>query len=189
MATELERALPQTRTPARRRSLTERWAHSEHARGLLLIGVFKLSKTVLSVALGVGALHLMNHDLAGLALRALDAMRIDPESRLVSLVVAKADLIGNQQLRHFSIVTFCYAGLCLIEGTGLLLEKRWAEYFTITLTILALPLEGYEIAKHATMLKVAVLLINVLVVIYLAWLLRRKTRTEEQGTRDQGEAN
>jgi uncharacterized membrane protein (DUF2068 family) len=161
-----------------------RWNHSEHARGLLLIGVFKLTKATLSIALGVGALRLLHRDVAEFVLRALDALRIDPERHIVALIMHKADLINNHQLRQFSIVTFCYAGLCLIEGTGLMLEKRWAEYFTVTLTAALLPWECYEIAKHFTGVRVVVLFINIAVLVYLAWLLRRKRRSEkaeEQG--------
>ncbi len=117
---------------------------AEHNRGLLLIGLFKLSKATLSVALGVGALKLLHHDFPVVVLHVTDALRIDPESQLVGLLMSKADLVGAKQLRHFSFLTFGYAVLCLIEGTGLVLEKRWAEYFTVTLTTLALPWECYR---------------------------------------------
>ncbi|HEX4154893.1 MAG TPA: DUF2127 domain-containing protein [Acidobacteriaceae bacterium] len=154
----------------------ERWTHSEHARGLLLIGLFKLSKAVLSVALGVGALKLMHHDIGNVVLRVSDALRIDPENHLVWLLTYKADLIGSHELRRFSILTFAYAVVCLVEGTGLVLEKRWAEYFTLFLTLLGLPWEGYELARHTTMLRVGLLVINLAVLAYLVWLLRRRRR-------------
>jgi uncharacterized membrane protein (DUF2068 family) len=179
MASGLDRAAPAEKASSgSARSLTARWAHSEHARGLLLIGLFKLTKAVLSVALGVGALRLLHRDVAEFILRALDALRIDPERHIVALIMRKADLINNHQLRQFSIVTFCYAGLCLIEGTGLLLEKRWAEYFTVTLTTALLPWECYEMAKHFTAVRIVFLLLNLLVLVYLIWLLRRKQRSE-----------
>lgn len=152
--------------------------HSEHSRGLLLIGLFKLSKALLSIALGVGALKLMHHDLATVVLRVSDVLKIDPESRLVALLMSKADLIGAPQLRHFSALTFTYAVVCLIEGTGLMLEKRWAEYFTVSLTILALPWECFELAKEVTPIRVALLIINLIVLAYLIWLLRRQRRRE-----------
>jgi uncharacterized membrane protein (DUF2068 family) len=154
------------------------WVHSEHSGGLLLIGLFKLSKAVLSVVLGVGALKLLHHDLGVVVLRVSDVLKIDPESRVVALLMSKADLIGAPQLRHFSALTFTYAALCLIEGTGLMLEKRWAEYFTVTLTVLALPWECFELSKEVTSVRVALLLINLIVLAYLVWLLRRQRRRE-----------
>jgi uncharacterized membrane protein (DUF2068 family) len=152
--------------------------HSDHKRGLVLIGIFKLSKAVLSVALGVGALKLLHHDLGSVILHIADALRIDPESHLIGILMIKADLINPRDLRHFSMITFAYAIVCLVEGTGLVLEKRWAEYFTVTLTSLALPLECYELFKEFTPLRLALLVVNLLVVVYLVWLLRRQLRRE-----------
>jgi uncharacterized membrane protein (DUF2068 family) len=152
--------------------------HHEHRRGLLLIGLFKLSKAVFSVALGVGALKLLHHDVTSVVLHIADALKIDPESHLIGLLMIKADLISATELRRFSVITFSYAAVCLVEGTGLVLEKRWAEYFTVTLTSLALPLECFELYKESTPLRVGLLLVNLLVVAYLVWLLRRQFRRE-----------
>ena len=152
--------------------------HSDHKRGLLLIGIFKLTKAVLSVALGVGALKLLHHDLGSVILHIADALRIDPESHLIGILMIKADLINPRDLRHFSMITFAYAVVCVVEGTGLVLEKRWAEYFTVTLTALALPLECFELAKEFTPLRLGLLVVNLLVVVYLVWLLRRQFRRE-----------
>lgn len=155
-----------------------RWLHSEHSSGLLLIGLFKLSKALLSIALGVGALKLVHHDLGVVVLRISDILKIDPESRFVALLMSRADLIGAPQLRHFSALTFTYAAICLVEGTGLMLEKRWAEYFTVSLTVLALPWECFELAKEVTAVRVALLIINLIVLAYLVWLLRRQRRRD-----------
>jgi uncharacterized membrane protein (DUF2068 family) len=156
------------------RSAHPRRSSPEHRRGLLLIGLFKLSKAALSVALGVGALKLLHHDIASVVLHVTDVLKIDPENRLVGFVMTRADLIGAPQLKHFSLLTFTYAALCLIEGTGLMLEKRWAEYFTLTLTILALPWECFELYKEFTIPRITLLIVNLAVLAYLVWLLRRQ---------------
>jgi uncharacterized membrane protein (DUF2068 family) len=158
-------------------SLWARWSHSEHARGLLLIGLFKVSKAVLSAVLGIAALKLMHHDIPVLVLRVIDILRIDPENRFVNLLLEKADLISSHELRRFSIITFSYAVVCLVEGTGLMLEKRWAEYFTVTLTVMGLPWESYEMLKHFTAPRITLLVLNLLVLGYLVWLLRRKRQS------------
>jgi uncharacterized membrane protein (DUF2068 family) len=152
--------------------------HSDHRRGLLLIGLFKLTKAALSIALGVGALKLLHHDVASVVLRVADALKIDPENHLIGLLMIKADVISAKELRRFSIITFSYAAVCLVEGTGLMLEKRWAEYFTVTLTALALPLECFELYKEFTLPRVGLLLVNLLVLAYLVWLLRRQFRRD-----------
>jgi uncharacterized membrane protein (DUF2068 family) len=85
--------------------------------------------------------------------------------------------LDSRKLRELSAGTFCYAGLFLTEGTGLLLRKRWAEYFTTITTASLLPLEFYELARHITLAKCAVAAINIAIVIYLASNLRRAKRT------------
>jgi len=54
-----------------------------------------------------------------------------------------------------------------VEAIGLWLAKRWAEYLTFVSTTVLLPLEIYEIANKASVLKVIGFLINVAVVVYL----------------------
>lgn len=71
--------------------------------------------------------------------------------------------------------TFVYAALLLTEGTGLLLRKRWAEYFTIITTACLIPLEVYEIVRRVTAVKTAILIINFAIVAYLIARVRRGT--------------
>jgi uncharacterized membrane protein (DUF2068 family) len=146
----------------------------EHARGLLLVGLFKLSKALFFGFLGAMALHLIHQNFGDLVMRVVDALPIDPESHLVSIVMDKADLVGGHQLRQAGMFSFAYAGLCVIEGAGLITRQGWAEYFTVILTTAALPWEGYELMRHYALYKVGVLLVNVAVLLYLLWVLKGK---------------
>ena len=60
---------------------------------------------------------------------------------------------------------------------GLWLRKRWGEWATIIITSTLLPLEVYEIYRHLTWIRVAILLINVGIVIYLIWRIRTAEAT------------
>jgi len=51
--------------------------------------------------------------------------------------------------------------------------KRWAEYLTVVATASLIPFELWEIARHFTWLKVGALGVNVAIVCYLIYLLRR----------------
>ena len=79
------------------------------------------------------------------------------------------DLISGHQLRQVSLLTCGYALLSLVEGTGLVLEKTWAEYLTLTLTICFLPWEVFELIRDATPARWSVLITNMLVLAYLLW--------------------
>ena len=157
-----------------------------HTRGLLLVGLFKLSKAVLFASLAVASLHLADHNLGDLVMQVTDKLAVDPEGNFVNLLMDKADRIGAHQLRQFGLAAFCYSVLCLVEGTGLMLEKVWAEYITVILTVIALPWEIYELFERASIFRVGLLLINVAVLLYLLWILKRKREWE---ARNQSQAS
>jgi uncharacterized membrane protein (DUF2068 family) len=147
-----------------------------HDRGLVVIGVFKLFKGLLFILLGIGALKLIHKDIADVVMRWLIDMRFDPESKFVNLVLDKVAMLDEHRLRLISIAIFCYAGLDFIEGTGLVLEKTWAEFLTLILTASFLPWEFFEILRHPTWVKAVLTLVNVVVVVYLVFYVKRQLR-------------
>jgi uncharacterized membrane protein (DUF2068 family) len=60
-----------------------------------------------------------------------------------------------------------YAVLETLEGVGLWLGRRWAEYLTFLATILLLPIEVYELSNQVSVLKVVTMVINVVIAVYL----------------------
>jgi uncharacterized membrane protein (DUF2068 family) len=152
--------------------------HRSHDRGLLLIGLFKLAKAIFFFCIGVGAIHLLHKDLEDEVMRLAVRFKFDPESRFISLLLDKVDLIDAHRLREISVATFAYSALALTEGVGLLLEKVWAEYLTLILTISFLPWELYELFRRPDWFRANLLLINLAVLAYLVWLLRRKRSSE-----------
>ena len=93
-------------------------------------------------------IHLLHKDLGDEVTRLALKLRFDPESRLVALLLEKVDLIDAHRLKQISVATFGYSALALTEGIGLLLEKVWAEYLTLILTMSFLPWELYELVRQ-----------------------------------------
>lgn len=155
---------------------TEQQRPAHHDRGLLLIGLFKLGKALLFFCIGVGAVHFLHKDLEDAVMQAATALRFDTESHFVELLMRKVDLITPHRLREIGLATFAYSALALTEGVGLLLEKVWAEYLTLILTIAFLPWEGYELVERTNLFRVGLMGLNLLVLVYLVWLLRQKGR-------------
>ena len=145
-------------------------------RWLLLIAVFKLIKGILLVAAGIGALRLLHRDVADVVERWIDVLRVDPDNRFIHSVLVKVLTVNDRSLKEISAGTFAYAALFLTEGTGLLLRKRWAQYFTIIVTGSFLPLEVYELMLHASVAKLLVILLNVAIIGYLVVRLRRENK-------------
>ncbi|MGI9071009.1 MAG: DUF2127 domain-containing protein [Bryobacteraceae bacterium] len=142
--------------------------------GILLIGLFKLLKGLLLVAVGIGALKLLHKNVAEVISHWVYILRVDPESRFFHGTVSKLFSVTPKQLKALSVGTFFYAALLLTEGIGLLMRKHWAEYFTVITTSGLIPLEIYELAKHLSWSKVIILLVNIAIVGYLIARLRKR---------------
>ncbi len=144
-----------------------------HGRGLRLIAAFKLLKGLALLALGIGALNLLHKDVEAIVVHWITIFQVDPHSHYLQVLLAKLSILDDRRLKELSVGTFIYSALFMTEGIGLALGKRWAEYLTIMSTAYLLPLELYEIAKHTTVGKVIALVINLAVVAYLIFELRR----------------
>jgi uncharacterized membrane protein (DUF2068 family) len=141
---------------------------------LILIGSFKLLKALLLIAVGIGAIRFLHKDLAGTVTHWTQVLGVDPDNRYIHRLLLRLFRITPKQLKELSVGTFLYAGLFATEGVGLLLRKRWAEYFTIVTTTGLIPLEIFELARHFTVTRLVVLLVNVLIVWYLVKRVRSR---------------
>lgn len=126
--------------------------------------------------MGVGAVKLLHKDLAFEVERWANIFRVDPNNRYIYRLLEKVLTLDVRKLKELSVGTFFYSALLLTEGTGLLLGKRWAEYFTIIATASFIPLEVYEITRRVSSPRIIVLLLNVAVVVYLVIEVRRNRK-------------
>jgi uncharacterized membrane protein (DUF2068 family) len=156
----------------------------QHNQWLILIAAFKLAQALLFVVIGVGALKLLHQDIGDLLTAAAEHLRFNPESRFVNFVLDKASLVDDRLLRRIGAAVFIYAGLDLIEGIGLYLEKAWAEYLTLVITASFLPLEIFEVCRRLTLVRVGLLGVNALVFFYLfkVVIVRAKSAEVSQGS-------
>lgn len=139
-----------------------------------MIGAMKLLKGVGLVVLGVGVLSLQHRDAAEAVRQWLEFLRFDSHARLVEELIAKIGGIDHHTMRKLGIGTLVYAAVFGTEGVGLLLGQTWAEYMTTLVTISFLPIEGYELITHPSLMKALVTVANIAIVIYLVFEIRRR---------------
>lgn len=157
---------------------------AEHHRWLELIGILKVLQALFFVALGFGLLKLLHRDLFLFALHTVEALHLDPDRLLIANLLDKISLITDHRMKQLCAVVFLYALVDCVEGVGLILEQRWAEYLTLVLTIALLPLEFFKLMHHPNHWTVSLLIANILIVIYLFWLVRpvrRNAKPEPAG--------
>ena len=144
--------------------------------GLLAIAIFKLAKSAFFFCVGLGLFHLLHRDLSEAAQRLALALHFEPEWRITALLTEKITLLDPKKLRDLGFFAFAYSAIALTEGVGLFLEKVWAEYLTLSLTVMFLPWELYELMRRPTWIRLGLLVINLLVLAYLLWILDRKKK-------------
>ena len=154
-------------------------------RGELILRVFAVERFLRFLILGAAAYGVwrFTYDRAGLqraynhALPAIRALYQDlgfniSHSKLLPFIL-HSFTHTSRWLTLVAIALAVYALLELAESAGLWLATRWGEYLATVATSAFLPLEVWELAKgHITWLKVAALVINLLLVIYLIWTRR-----------------
>jgi uncharacterized membrane protein (DUF2068 family) len=147
---------------------------SSNDRLLRMIAVFKFLKAAMLIALGIGAFRLLHRDIGSLLEHWTEVLGVDPDNRFVDAVLSKLSDLRPEQIGKLGLGSFLYAGLFLAEGTGLWLQKRWGEWLTVIITGSLVPVELYEIYRHPSAVKVAVLVVNLGILGYLIQHIRTK---------------
>jgi uncharacterized membrane protein (DUF2068 family) len=70
-------------------------------------------------------------------------------------------------LREASGLLMLYGLIEFVEGVGLWLGRRWAEYLAVVATSAFLPVEIYELTEKLSWFKIATLALNVVAVLYI----------------------
>jgi uncharacterized membrane protein (DUF2068 family) len=146
---------------------------------LRTIALYKLVKVVLLLGVAYGELRLRDASLAAKLLSWAQARPYGLEHRIVGQLLEWFGSLSVSRIHALRIVTLVYAAVFAVEGVGLWLEKRWAEWLTTIITASLIPLEAWEIILRPTIGKALILLANVAVVAYLIWHVR-KTQAQRQ---------
>lgn len=144
----------------------------EHDAFIKVIIVERLVKSVVLISLAIGLLVAGEKGwLATWADSAQDQLNLNVGHSLITrLLLRLLVYVGNfSQVDLIAIAAIGYALLESTEGVGLAMRRRWAEYLTVIATGALIPYETYEVVHHVTLFKVGALLLNVVVVGYLAY--------------------
>jgi len=141
-------------------------------RALQWIAAFKLLKAALLLIVAAAALRLLKPGMLELFVQYLHHFPLAQGYRPVSHLVDQVADLSPHNLKFVAGLAVAYAVLYLVEGIGLWMRKRWAEYFTTIVTASLIPFEVYELFRGVSIGKVAAVAINVAIVVYLICVLR-----------------
>jgi uncharacterized membrane protein (DUF2068 family) len=150
-------------------STTQRRAHRAGLRtvafwealkgGLALLGAYVFIRMIRrDVDFTEAAEHVLFH------------LHINPQHRWTQQFLHAAGKVSSTNIAMIMSIAVVYAALRFIEGYGLWRQRVWAEWLAIVSGCIYLPFEIYQVIRHANELHWVILGINILVVLYIAWV-------------------
>ena len=122
---------------------------------------------------GFGLLSLLHRDVRRIAESLVTRLHIDPERHFAGIFLNAAARVTDVHLWALAALAVAYSALRWIEAWGLWFERRWASWLGAASGAVYVPIEVYELCRRPGAIKAVTLALNVAVVGYLIWTLRR----------------
>ncbi len=132
------------------------------------IALYHLLKATFFFGLGFGLLHLLHQDIANLINDYLvEPFKLAPDGKIIKGLLDWTSTLTPHWLLLISYLFICYGSIFTLEGVGLYLRKRWAEFMVAIVVSSLLPFEIYEIFLSIAWWKILLLLGNIFIVTFL----------------------
>lgn len=141
-----------------------------HLQGLRAVAVVEIAKGLGAIAFGLWILTFRHKDLGDMMANLLDRLHVDPAHEIAIKLVSMADRITPEKVEIVAGVALFYALVRFTEGYGLWHCKTWAEWFALISGAAYLPWETWEFARHPNWFHAGIILINIGVVLYIAYV-------------------
>jgi uncharacterized membrane protein (DUF2068 family) len=148
-----------------------------------LIGGAKIFYGVLLLGAGIGAVNLIGKNVSAELWRLTERWNIDFHNHFVQLLFHQTAQMDGRRLFFITLLTFGYAALFFVEGTGLILGKYWAKWLVIIDTASFIPGEIYYLIRQFNWFDAALLFVNAAVVAYLVWRIKTRDHPVKKRTR------
>ena len=151
--------------------------------GLRGIALFEATKGIGGLIVGIWLLTLLHKDMESVATHLLhflhQVLHLSPDGHIARSIMRGASRVTHHNLLMFAGLAFFYTGVRFVEATGLWLEREWAEWFALLSGAMYMPYEIYELMHRPNLVKWLIFITNVLIVLYMVWLLRSRTETKK----------
>jgi len=141
-----------------------------HAAGLRTVASLELTKGLVVLLLGFGAISLVHKDAWDVAETVLRFLHVNPDHHYAQVFLNLADNVTDAKLWAMAAGALAYSIIRFVESYGLWHERTWAEWFALISGALYLPFEAYELVRRPTLVHLALLLINLGIVLYMLYL-------------------
>jgi uncharacterized membrane protein (DUF2068 family) len=147
--------------------------------GLLrTIALYKLVKVVILLLAAYGEIRLHDATLSAKILSWASQRPQGLEHDLVTRGLVWLSGLSESGVHKLRLLTFTYAAVFAIEGVGLWMQKRWAEWLTVVITASLIPFEVWELIHQPSIGACLLIVGNMLIVGYLYWHVSARHRSK-----------
>ena len=143
-----------------------------HRAGLRTVALVEALKGALALVGAYVFIRMIRHDVdfEDAAEHILFFFHIDPNRHLSHQFLDAVEKLSSTSIGMILGIALAYATLRFLEGYGLWRQRVWAEWLAIGSGCLYIPVEVWKVIKHPNELHWIILAINILVVLYIAWV-------------------
>jgi uncharacterized membrane protein (DUF2068 family) len=140
---------------------------------LRTVAAFELTKGMIVLLSACGVLLLIHReDPWDIADGLLKLLHISPDHHFAQVFLNWADSLTETKMWAVAGVAVAYSVLRFAEAYGLWYARAWAEWIALVSGMLYLPFEIYKLIHHPSPFHIWVFLINVAIVLYMAYELK-----------------
>jgi uncharacterized membrane protein (DUF2068 family) len=144
--------------------------HSRQLKALRAVASVEFLKGLVVLLAGFGVLSLVHRDAWDVAESFLEWLHISPETHYAQVFLNLADQVTDTKVWAVAIGALAYSTLRFAESYGLWRERPWAEWLAMISGAIYLPFEIFELVRRPDWIRLAILLVNLAVVLYMVFL-------------------
>jgi len=145
---------------------------AERHQGLRAVAILEACKGIVVLMVGVLLLVSFREDAGVSATRLIEFLHLNPTGDYASRFIRIMTALDEAHLGFVVGIAFFYSSVRFIEVYGLWKQHRWAEWLAALGGAIYIPIEVYELFRRPTWLTLSALILNVVIVIYMARVLR-----------------
>ncbi len=142
--------------------------------GLRTVASYEATKGMLVLVVGLGLLGLIHRNLQETAEQLVRHLHLSPSAHYPRIFLDLAARLTEGWLWGLAAGALLYASLRFVEAFGLGHGRRWAQWLGAASGTIYVPFEAVGLFEKLTLLRLASLALNLLVVGYLLQLLWRQ---------------
>ena len=150
--------------------------HPLQLKGLQIVALLEGAKGAIVLLAGFGILALIHEGVNQAVEQLVRHLHINPARHYPRIFIDAATHVTDMQLWVLALSALCYSIVRFVEAYGLWRRMAWAEWFALLTGGMYIPLELFEVAHRATWPKITLLVVNLGVVGYLAYILLQSRR-------------